>query len=85
MANDTFINWWSAKEIGQYGNINISFNYDKLAEYVNEKWFINMTIKKRKEVWQYWETHSIVLNTFVPDSNKKKANKNDADDIFPPF
>ena len=81
MANKTYINWISVKEIeGKFWNFfNVSFNLEKLKEYQNEKWYINATISKRKESGKYWETHSVTLNEYRPKEETKK------DDEFLPF
>jgi len=72
----TFIDWSSAKAInGQYWEFfNISFNIEKLKQYANDKWYVNMTMSKRKEVGQYWDTHSFVLNEWKPDKEWSTSN-----------
>jgi len=50
---------------------NISVNVEKIQQYANEKGYINMTMSKRKEVGQYWDTHYFTLNEWVPDWEKK--------------
>ena len=74
----TFIKWSSCKAIkGQFGEFfNISFKVEDLKEYANDKGYVNITMSKRKEVWQYWDTHSFTLNEWKPDNqaaNKKEA------------
>ena len=39
--------------------------YDFVASHTNEKGYINFDIVRRKEVGQYGDTHSIVLNDYV--------------------
>ena len=65
----TYISW-SAKEIEwQYWKfLNVSLKFEELEQHVNDKWYLNLTISPRKEVWQYWDTHSIVLNEWKPDN-----------------
>lgn len=55
---------WSAKEIdGQYGKfLNVSLNAEDIMQYVNDRGYINLTISPRKEVGQFGDTHSIILN-----------------------
>lgn len=74
----TYINGISVKEKeGQYGSFfNVSINIDKIKEHANEKGYVNMTVSKRKEVWQYGETHSCTLNEW-----KYKQENKSPDDI----
>lgn len=71
----TYISW-SAKEIDwQYGKfLNVSLKYEELEQYVNDKGYINLTISPRREVWQYWDTHSIILNEWKPDNSNDTNN-----------
>ena len=75
----TYINGITVKEIEwQYGSFfNISVNIDKIKEHANEKGYVNMTISKRKEVWNYWETHTAVLNEYKPKETNKQEIKED--------
>ena len=63
-----FIKGAASKAItGQYGEFfNLSFKLEELAKYANDKWYVNLTMSKRKEVGQYWDTHSIALNEYTP-------------------
>ncbi len=72
----TFIDWANCKAInGPYWEFfNISFNIEKLQEYANEKWYVNLTMSKRKEVWQYWDTHYFTLNEWTPKGDNQKTN-----------
>ena len=72
----TYINWISAKRLNwsYWEFFNISINYDKLKEYVNEKGYINITMSWRKEPWKYGETESFTLNEYKP---KKQEDIND--------
>ncbi len=74
----TYIEWTSCKAINwQFGEFfNISFNFEKLQKYVNEKWYVNMTMSKRREVWQYWDTHYFTLNEYNPESNNNSIKNN---------
>jgi hypothetical protein len=78
----TYIDGTSCKAISwQFGEFfNMSFNIEKLQQYANEKWYVNMTMSKRKEPGQYWDTHYFTLNEWNPDSNsssENNINKND--------
>jgi len=70
----TYINWASCKAIqGQHGEFfNISFNIEKLSEYANEKGYVNVTMSKRKEPWQYGDTHYFTLNEWKPEQKEDK-------------
>jgi hypothetical protein len=37
---------------------------------VNEKGFVRFTMRPRKEVGEYWDTHFIVENTFIPKAKE---------------
>ena len=47
----TYIDWTSCKAINwQFGEFfNMSFNIEKLQQYANEKWYVNMTMSKKKK------------------------------------
>lgn len=77
----TFIDWSSCKAINwQYWEFfNISFNIEKLKQYANEKWYVNLTMSKRKEVWPYWDTHYFTLNEWISDWSNE-INNNDMND-----
>jgi len=63
----------SAKEV-QFKDggslIRLSFKADELIafvqEHVNERGYINLTLSKRREVSQYGETHSLMLDQWKP-------------------
>lgn len=65
----TYIDGSSCKAInGQYWEFfNMSFNIEKLQEYANEKGYVNMTMSKRREPWQYGDTHYFTLNDWKPE------------------
>ena len=69
----TYIDWTSCKEVsGQFWSFhNISLNLEKLKQYANEKGYVNITMSKRKEVWQYWDTHYCTLNEWKPEESKE--------------
>ena len=61
----------SAKEKdGKFGKfLNVGLNVEKLKEHMTAKGWVNVTISPRKEVGKYGETHTVVIDQFVP---KKK-------------
>lgn len=69
----TYIDWMQCKaKTTQYWELfNISMNAEKIKQYTNEQGYINVTMSKRKEVWQYWETHYFVLNDWKPKTEEK--------------
>ncbi len=84
----TYIEWTSCKAInGQFWEFfNMSFNYEKLKQYVNEKGYINMTMSKRKEPGQYGDTHYFTLNEWKPEwwnteNNIQTTSNNTGEDI----
>ena len=72
----TYIDWTTCKAINwQFGEFfNMSFNYEKLQQYVNDKGYINMTMSKRREVWQYGDTHYFTLNDWKPEEENNTSN-----------
>lgn len=75
----TFIDWANCKAINwPYGEFfNVSFNIEKLKEYANEKWYVNLTMSRRKEVGQYGDTHYFTLNEWNPENkNNNESNNN---------
>jgi hypothetical protein len=67
----TYVNGLSCKaKNGQFWEFfNISINIEALKQYANEKWYINVTMSKRREVWQYGDTHYFTLNEWTPENN----------------
>ena len=79
----TYIDWTSCKAINwQFGEFyNMSFNLEKLQQYANEKGYVNMTMSKRKDVGQYWDTHYFTLNDWKPEgemNNNSSAPKDNS-------
>lgn len=72
----TYIDWTSCKAITwQFWEFfNISINVEKLKQYANEKGYVNMTMSKRKEPGQYWETHYFTLNEYNKNSTEQSNN-----------
>lgn len=72
----TYIDGTSCKAVNwQFGEFfNISFNIEKLQQYANEKGYVNVTMSKRKEPGQYWETHYFTLNEWNPEWNNSNSN-----------
>jgi hypothetical protein len=60
--------WGSAKAITtQYWEmLNLSLKLSDMQAIVNEKGYVNMTVMKKKEVWQYGDTHYVVENNYKP-------------------
>jgi len=63
----------SGKEFGQYGSVNLSVCLSDLPkehiyEY-NGKKYIKLIVNKKKEVDQFGKSHSLEVDTWVP--NKK--------------
>ena len=86
----TYIEWTSCKAVSwQFWEFfNISVNIEKLQQYANEKGYVNMTMSKRREVGQYWDTHYFTLNEWNPEwaNNNSQAenntnNSNDTDNV----
>ncbi len=77
----TYIDGTSCKAInGQFGEFfNISVNIEKLQAYANEKGYVNMTMSKRREVGQYWDTHYFTLNEYNPENSGATETNNSSD------
>lgn len=46
---------------------NIEIHKDDFNTFeANPKGFVKLTMRQRKEVGEYWDTHFIVLNNFIP-------------------
>jgi len=56
--------------------INFTVNIEDLKEFEKDGGWVNLSMAPRKEVDNYGNTHSMYLNTFVPDKSKggKKPN-----------
>ncbi len=74
----TYIEWTSCKAINwQFWEFfNISINIEKIQQYANEKGYVNMTMSKRREVGQYWDTHYFTLNEYNPENNNNSTTDN---------
>ncbi len=35
---------------------------------LNEKWYVNLNLNERKEVGMFWETHSMTVDTWKPQT-----------------
>jgi len=66
----------------QYGEeLTVSVNVSKVLEnllehgYVskNQEKFITLKISQRKETGKYGETHTVIIDTWKPDSSRKQA------------
>lgn len=79
----TYINGITIKEIdGQYGKfMNISVNIHKIKEFANDKGYVNMTVSPRREVGQYGETHTAVLNEYQPKGQTQQSSTISVEDI----
>jgi hypothetical protein len=66
----TYVNGLSckAKSWQFWEFFNISINVDTLKQYANEKGYVNVVMSKRREVWQYWDTHYFTLNEWTPEN-----------------
>ena len=66
----------------------MSFNAEKMIAFIqentNERGWVNLDIKERKEVGQYGDTHTAVLNDFQPKKEQTSmGNDKDPDDDMP--
>ncbi len=61
---------WSVKPLWEYWALKMSVHIDNLTEIANEKWYVNIILNPRKEVWQYWDTYSIVVDNWKPEQKE---------------
>lgn len=75
MMAKTYIEWASCRAINwQFWEFfNMSFNLEKLKQYANEKGYVNITMSKRRELGQYWDTHYFTLNDWNWDNNNDNS------------
>lgn len=67
MPDKKYITGSSKQVTTQYWDIlNLSLKLSDMQAIVNEKGYVNMTVLKRKEVGQYWDTHYVVENDYKP-------------------
>jgi len=53
--------------------VNLSLKLSDMQSIVNDKWYVNMSIMKRKEVGQYGDTHYVVENDYKPKAKQEEA------------
>ena len=79
----TYVNGYCKAITTQYGEIiNFEVNpkdLDLLPK--NEKWFVRLSMMKRKEPWKYWETHYMKLNTYSKQKDSPVETTNVDDDL----
>lgn len=63
-----------------YFSLNLGLHVETLAQYANEKGFVNLNITERKEVGQYGDTHNVrvyvqdvIADTFDSLDDEAKA------------
>ncbi len=67
MSDKKYIGWTAKAVTTQYGGmLNLSLKLSDMQAIVNDKWYVNMTVMKRKEVGQYGDTHYVVENNYKP-------------------
>ena len=83
-SETNFISWW-VKEI-QWKNGSFFSMYLKIDDLAScetsDKWYIKLTMSKRKQPDQYWNTHFITENTWQPWDrkwNEQKSTQNNND------
>ena len=83
----TYVNWYCKAIATQYWEIiNFEVNakdLDLLPK--NERWFVKLSMMKRKETGKYWETHYMVLNTYQKPEwqSTATASNSSVDDDMP--
>jgi hypothetical protein len=81
MENKVFLGSFKEKS-GKWGTFwNLSFNKDellKMANYLNDRGYVNLKVTKRKEMGKFGETHSCYIDNYVPkrDSAPSKSPTN---------
>lgn len=74
----------NGKEItGLYGNFyNVSLKLSELEKYVNEKWYVNVTISKMKNPDKWGNTMSVCINDFKPNTTTPNTTTPKSEDMF---
>lgn len=65
-----------AKPTKYWEILKVSFwpkDLEVLIENKNEKWWVNLNISERKEVWKYGETHSVTIDDWKPEEKQEYA------------
>lgn len=85
-ATKTYINGYCKEVSTQFGQIiNFSINPDDLLKLPrDDRWFVKMTMMKRREPWKYGDTHYMILNTYKKEegsSNSSSSSSSQDDDL----
>ena len=84
MSEKIYIKTVKAKE-SQYG-VKLAFNAEELIaqikEHKNDKGYINLELKKRKDADKFGNTHYLEVDTYKPES-KEAATKKSEDNGLP--
>lgn len=69
----------SGREVGNYGNIAISFALEDVKQYAkqanNGKQYVNLIIGKKKEKDQYGKTHWLAIDEYNPETKEERSAK----------
>jgi len=76
----------TGREIGQYGNIAISFSLEDVKQYAkqakNGKNYINLIIGKKKAKDQYGKTHWVAIDEYNPETKEERSAKQATDNAL---
>ena len=77
MADKTYINGGIKEiEFNDGGSLmNARFDVKQLSQYMDEKGYVKIKIKKRREVGQYGDTHYAELDTWKPTNSAGEPGK----------
>lgn len=80
MSEKHYINGILIKEVGQYGQLNLSIKVEdfiEALESVENNGWANLTIAKNKNPTDKGYTHHCYENTWKPDSSRQRTSKED--------
>ena len=85
MSDKIFAPVTAKERAGRFGQeFKISFNADKMIAFItahkNAKGYVNLEMRKRREVGKFGDTHSVTLDTWEPRMSQSRQPV-DADDI----
>lgn len=69
MSEKTYVG--KAKVFGRYGDLRVSFRHKEVTP--NEAGYVNLIVSEMKEPDKYGNTHTVYIDTFVPDASKRSS------------
>lgn len=74
MADKNYIGWSAKAVTTQFGEIlNLSLKLEDMQAIVNDRWYVSMSVLKRKEPGQYGDTHYVVENDYRKNQDGEES------------